>query len=56
MIDAFNVWLEVPEDKLKVIHKVIGMLHTSSLLYVKARKGNCSSIETDIYVASWQSR
>lgn len=32
MIDAFNVWLKVPEDKVRVIRKVIGMLHTSSLL------------------------
>lgn len=32
MVNAFNVWLKVPEDKLKIIHKVIGMLHTSSLL------------------------
>ncbi|KAI1005193.1 Geranylgeranyl pyrophosphate synthase [Podosphaera aphanis] len=32
LITAFNQWLEVPEDSLKVITKVIGMLHTSSLL------------------------
>jgi hypothetical protein len=32
MIDAFNIWLKVPEEKIGVIHKVIGMLHTSSLL------------------------
>lgn len=32
MIDAFNVWLKVPDEKIKIIHKVIGMLHTSSLL------------------------
>ncbi|KAI0757515.1 terpenoid synthase [Daedaleopsis nitida] len=32
MIEAFNVWLSVPEDKLKVISKVVSMLHTASLL------------------------
>ncbi|UZJ51279.1 hypothetical protein CBS101457_000599 [Exobasidium rhododendri] len=32
MIDAFNNWLQVPSEKIQVIHKVIGMLHTSSLL------------------------
>ena len=34
MIDAFNVWLQVPEDDLLIITKVIGMLHSASLLYV----------------------
>ncbi|PIL32780.1 hypothetical protein GSI_04897 [Ganoderma sinense ZZ0214-1] len=32
LIDAFNLWLNVPEDKLKVITKVVSMLHTASLL------------------------
>ncbi|KAI0035600.1 terpenoid synthase [Vararia minispora EC-137] len=32
MISAFNVWLKVPEEKLKVIVRVIGMLHNASLL------------------------
>ncbi|KAI9318160.1 isoprenoid synthase domain-containing protein [Dichotomocladium elegans] len=32
MITAFNVWLQVPPDSLKVITKVIGMLHSASLL------------------------
>jgi len=34
LIAAFNAWLEVPEKSLTIITKVIGMLHTSSLLYV----------------------
>lgn len=38
LIEALNVWLQVPEDKIKVIHKVIGMLHTSSLLCVQNRR------------------
>lgn len=31
-IAAFNEWLEVPRESLEVIIKVIGMLHTASLL------------------------
>ena len=33
MISAFNAWLHVPQGSLKIITKVIGMLHTASLLY-----------------------
>jgi geranylgeranyl diphosphate synthase type 3 len=36
MIAAFNVWLQVPDDKLQVIVRVIGMLHNASLLYVRS--------------------
>ena len=32
MIEAFNVWFKVPEDRLAIINKVIGMLHNASLL------------------------
>ena len=32
MITAFNDWLKVPPDRLAIINKVIGMLHTASLL------------------------
>ena len=32
MTSAFNQWLNVPEDKLHIITKVIGMLHNASLL------------------------
>ncbi|KAI9835050.1 MAG: geranylgeranyl diphosphate synthase 1 [Sarea resinae] len=32
LIAAFNAWLQVPEESLAVITKVIGMLHTASLL------------------------
>lgn len=31
-IAAFNQWLKVPEQSLDIITKVVGMLHTSSLL------------------------
>jgi len=34
LITAFNAWLKVPEESLKVITKVVGMLHTASLLCV----------------------
>ncbi len=32
LIAAFNAWLKVPERSLSVITKVVGMLHTASLL------------------------
>ncbi|KAK3360263.1 isoprenoid synthase domain-containing protein [Lasiosphaeria hispida] len=32
LIKAFDAWLEVPEDSLEIITKVVGMLHTASLL------------------------
>ncbi|TFY63659.1 hypothetical protein EVJ58_g3121 [Rhodofomes roseus] len=32
MLAAFNNWLQVPADKLSTITKVVGMLHTASLL------------------------
>ncbi|KAI9643875.1 geranylgeranyl pyrophosphate synthetase [Ciborinia camelliae] len=32
LISAFNEWLEVPPESLEVITKVVGMLHTASLL------------------------
>lgn len=37
LIAAFNVWLKVPEESLAVITKVVGMLHTASLLYIRSR-------------------
>jgi geranylgeranyl diphosphate synthase type 3 len=32
LITAFNVWLQVPPESLEIITKVVGMLHTASLL------------------------
>ena len=32
LIAAFNAWLQVPEESLAIITKVITMLHTASLL------------------------
>ncbi|KAF2220794.1 isoprenoid synthase domain-containing protein [Elsinoe ampelina] len=32
LIASFNVWLKVPDQSLAVITKVVGMLHTASLL------------------------
>lgn len=32
LIDAFNQWLKVDEDKLEVIKQIITKLHTASLL------------------------
>jgi geranylgeranyl diphosphate synthase, type III len=34
MIMAFNLWLQVPDEKLQVIIRVISMLHNASLLFV----------------------
>jgi hypothetical protein len=33
LIDALNVWLQVPERQLGIIKKVVELLHTSSLMY-----------------------
>lgn len=33
LIAAFNAWLKVPEESLLIITRVVGMLHTASLLY-----------------------
>jgi len=33
LIAAFNKWLRVPPERLEVITRVVGMLHTASLLY-----------------------
>ncbi|WVW83511.1 hypothetical protein I302_105532 [Kwoniella bestiolae CBS 10118] len=32
LIDAFNVWLKVPEEDLKVVTRIVRMLHNASLL------------------------
>lgn len=32
LITAFNEWLRVPAESLEIITKVVGMLHTASLL------------------------
>ncbi|KAG9243718.1 isoprenoid synthase domain-containing protein [Calycina marina] len=32
LIAAFNEWLEIPEESVNIITKVVGMLHTASLL------------------------
>ena len=32
LIAAFNAWLKVPAESLAIITKVVGMLHTASLL------------------------
>ncbi|WWC85164.1 uncharacterized protein L201_000021 [Kwoniella dendrophila CBS 6074] len=32
LIDAFNLWLKVPEEDLKVVTRIVRMLHNASLL------------------------
>lgn len=34
LIDAFNQWIKVPDDKLERIRRVVDMLHCASLMYV----------------------
>lgn len=38
LIAAFNAWLQVPPASLAIITKVVGMLHTASLLYASPLK------------------
>lgn len=37
LMAAFNVWINVPEDKLKIIAKVVSMLHNASLMCASPR-------------------
>lgn len=32
LIDAFNVWLNVPSESIGIVKQVVGQLHTASLL------------------------
>lgn len=34
LIEAFNLWLNVPQDKTVVIARIVNMLHAASLMYV----------------------
>lgn len=36
LIAAFNAWLNVSEESLAIISKVVELLHTASLLYVRS--------------------
>ncbi|KAJ3067466.1 Geranylgeranyl pyrophosphate synthase [Podochytrium sp. JEL0797] len=38
LVHAFNQWLKVPAEKLRLISEIIEMLHTASLLYFLALK------------------
>ncbi|GAA5995232.1 uncharacterized protein JCM10292_004613, partial [Rhodotorula paludigena] len=38
LIAAFNRWMRVPDDDLDIVKKVVGMLHTASLLSVPPRR------------------
>jgi geranylgeranyl diphosphate synthase type 3 len=40
LIEAFNLWLNVPADKLKIIADVVNMLHTASLMWVMVYVGS----------------
>jgi geranylgeranyl diphosphate synthase type 3 len=32
MIQAFNLWLDVPKEKMKAISRIVNMLHNASLM------------------------
>lgn len=32
LINAFNIWLKVPDESLDIIKDAVAMLHTASLL------------------------
>nr|Q9C446.1 RecName: Full=Geranylgeranyl pyrophosphate synthase paxG; Short=GGPP synthase; Short=GGPPSase; AltName: Full=(2E,6E)-farnesyl diphosphate synthase; AltName: Full=Dimethylallyltranstransferase; AltName: Full=Farnesyl diphosphate synthase; AltName: Full=Farnesyltranstransferase; AltName: Full=Geranylgeranyl diphosphate synthase; AltName: Full=Geranyltranstransferase; AltName: Full=Paxilline synthesis protein G [Penicillium paxilli]AAK11531.1 PaxG [Penicillium paxilli] len=32
LIDSFNIWLQLPEEKLSIVKDIINLLHTASLL------------------------
>ena len=32
LIEAFNIWLNVPPERLQVIAKIVNMLHAASLM------------------------
>jgi geranylgeranyl diphosphate synthase, type III len=34
LIEAFNLWLNVPETELAAITRIVNMLHAASLMYV----------------------
>jgi len=38
LIAAFNAWLQVPPESLQIITRVVGMLHTASLLYAPTHR------------------
>ncbi|KAG8951587.1 geranylgeranyl pyrophosphate synthetase [Tulasnella sp. 424] len=40
LIEAFNLWLNIPEDTLAVIARVVGMLHNASLLIDDVEDGS----------------
>lgn len=40
LIDSFNVWLDVPQQDLEVVRKVVEMLHTGSLLMDDVEDGS----------------
>ena len=52
LIEAFNVWLDVPEADLGIIKNVVRMLHTASLLYVSLSISR-EAPQAKIFYANW---
>ncbi|POW16209.1 hypothetical protein PSHT_06825 [Puccinia striiformis] len=40
MIDAFNHWLSVPNEQLNIVKRIVGLLHTASLLMDDVEDGS----------------
>ncbi|KAA1126614.1 geranylgeranyl pyrophosphate synthetase [Puccinia graminis f. sp. tritici] len=40
MIDAFNHWLSVPTEQLNIVKRIVGLLHTASLLMDDVEDGS----------------
>lgn len=53
LIEAFNLWMHVPEDDIAVVKKVVGMLHTASLLFVARLPGCRSGGMTSFLETEW---
>lgn len=34
LIDSLNIWFQIPEESLKIIKDIVGLLHTASLMCV----------------------
>ncbi|KAF5379592.1 hypothetical protein D9757_009285 [Collybiopsis confluens] len=47
LIEAFNVWLKVPQDKTAIIARIVNMLHAASLMQVFFIHKSIDDIEDD---------
>lgn len=50
IVQAFNLWLNVPKDKLAVIIRVVSLFHNAGLLYVFPRVIGLISTLTNLHI------